>query len=195
MQDENADRRVQRTRKHLRSALVQLIMERGYDMLTIQDITDKANLGRSTFYLHYQSKDELLLDHHAEMREHFKLTTLTREELLSDEPQQQVITFLNLLTESRSMYFALRAAKDADVIMRGVREQMTANLRDSLLTIFPNIQPKIPLDVLTEYIIGAQLSLINWWMNERTAYDAPQLAKMLHQLQRAAICDAYRAEC
>ena len=68
MQDENADRRVQRTRKLLRSALVQLIMERGYDVLTIQDITDKANLGRTTFYLHYQSKDEVLLDHHAEMR-------------------------------------------------------------------------------------------------------------------------------
>ena len=191
MQDESTDRRVERTRKNLRSALVQLIMERGYDAVTIQDITDKANVGRTTFYLHYQSKDDLLLDHHAEMRSHLNLTTLSREQLMSDEPQAQVVNFLHLLTETRNMYFALRSAKDADIIMRGVREQMTGTLQDSLNAIFPDTQPKIPLDVLTEYIIGAQLSLINWWMNEHTPYDASQLATMLHQLQRVAVCEAY----
>ena len=56
------DRRVQRTRKLLRDALMNLIMEDGYDAISIQDITEKANLGRATFYLHFKDKDELLLD-------------------------------------------------------------------------------------------------------------------------------------
>ena len=56
------DRRVQRTRKLLRDALMSLIMEDGYDAVSIQDITEKANLGRATFYLHFKDKDELLLD-------------------------------------------------------------------------------------------------------------------------------------
>jgi len=56
------DRRVQRTRKLLRESLMALILEEGYDAISIQDITDKANLGRATFYLHFKDKDELLLD-------------------------------------------------------------------------------------------------------------------------------------
>src|SRR5690349_11429109 len=54
------DPRVIRTRQMLRDALIALILERGYDAISIQDITDKAGLRRATFYLHYKDKDELL---------------------------------------------------------------------------------------------------------------------------------------
>ncbi len=54
------DRRVQRTRKLLRESMMALILEEGYDAISIQDITDKANLGRATFYLHFKDKDEVL---------------------------------------------------------------------------------------------------------------------------------------
>ena len=56
------DRRVQRTRKILRESLLELILDQGYDDVSIQDITQRANLGRATFYLHYKEKDELLQD-------------------------------------------------------------------------------------------------------------------------------------
>jgi AcrR family transcriptional regulator len=54
------DRRVQRTRELLQKALIELISERGYDAITIQDIVDHANVGRTTFYLHYNSQDVAL---------------------------------------------------------------------------------------------------------------------------------------
>jgi hypothetical protein len=56
------DRRIQKTKKYLAEALVQLIAEKGYEEVTIQDIIDKANVGRSTFYAHYESKEQLLLN-------------------------------------------------------------------------------------------------------------------------------------
>ena len=62
------DRRVERTRELLQKALIDLIPERGYDAITIQDIVDRANVGRTTFYLHYNSKDELFMrsrSHHS----------------------------------------------------------------------------------------------------------------------------------
>jgi AcrR family transcriptional regulator len=194
MQDEKIDRRVQRTRQMLRGALVQLIKEKGYDMVTIQDITERANLGRTTFYLHYQTKEDLLFDHHAEMSAHFSLSIFTRDELLGDTPQPQLIKFLQLLTENRPMYHTIRAAKDSAFLLRGIREQIVSNLQDSLEAIFPNIEPKIPLDVLTTYIIGAQLSLIQWWMTTHTPHNAVQIATMLHHLQQTAICDAYQLQ-
>jgi AcrR family transcriptional regulator len=58
------DKRVQRTRELLEKALIELINEQGYDAVTVQDIVNRANLGRTTFYLHYQSKDELFMSCH-----------------------------------------------------------------------------------------------------------------------------------
>ena len=55
------DRRIQRTRALLLSALLDLIVERGYEELTVQDIVDRANVGRSTFYKHFLDKRALLL--------------------------------------------------------------------------------------------------------------------------------------
>jgi hypothetical protein len=56
------DRRVLRTRAALRQALMELIREKGYEALTVEEITQHANLGRATFYLHYRDKDDLLLE-------------------------------------------------------------------------------------------------------------------------------------
>jgi len=55
------DRRTQKTKKYLAAALVELILEKGYDTITIQEIIDRANVGRSTFYSHYESKEQLLV--------------------------------------------------------------------------------------------------------------------------------------
>ena len=56
------DRRTRRTRRSLREALFALILEKGYDAVTIEHITERADLGRTTFYLHYRDKEDLLLE-------------------------------------------------------------------------------------------------------------------------------------
>src|SRR5436190_12597876 len=58
---ETMDRRVQRTEDVLHQALISLMIEKGYEVITVQDIIDRANVGRSTFYTHYTGKQELLL--------------------------------------------------------------------------------------------------------------------------------------
>lgn len=55
------DRRTQKTKKYLAAALKELIVEKGYDDITVQDIIDRANVGRSTFYSHYENKEQLLV--------------------------------------------------------------------------------------------------------------------------------------
>ena len=60
MPQNKVDRRVQKTRKLLQDALIELVAEKGYESITIQEILDKANVGRSTFYAHFQDKDQLL---------------------------------------------------------------------------------------------------------------------------------------
>ncbi len=62
------DRRIQKTKKLLFDALMELILEKGYDGITVQDIIDKANVGRSTFYSHFENKEQLLYGSHQELR-------------------------------------------------------------------------------------------------------------------------------
>ncbi|MCB0097425.1 MAG: TetR/AcrR family transcriptional regulator, partial [Caldilineaceae bacterium] len=64
------DRRIQKTRRALQDALLTLIVERRYDKITVQDILDRANVGRSTFYAHYRDKDDLLLGDFAGAMQH-----------------------------------------------------------------------------------------------------------------------------
>jgi len=55
------DRRIQKTQRALREALTSLIGEKPYDDIAVKEILDRANVGRSTFYMHFRDKDELLL--------------------------------------------------------------------------------------------------------------------------------------
>ena len=60
MGSRKVDRRIQRTRQLLEDALIALILEKGYDKITVQNIFDQANAGRSTFYSHSLDKDDLM---------------------------------------------------------------------------------------------------------------------------------------
>src|SRR6516165_5904912 len=67
---ETMDRRVQRTQDVLHQALMSLIIEKGYEVITVQDIIDRANVGRSTFYTHYVGKQDLLRAGLKHLKEH-----------------------------------------------------------------------------------------------------------------------------
>ncbi|MCL4251535.1 MAG: TetR/AcrR family transcriptional regulator [Anaerolineae bacterium] len=191
MPDEKTDRRVQRTRDLLKRALMQLVYEKGYDAVTIQDIVERANLGRTTFYSHYQSKDDLILDHYAEHAHGFVRRRFSRDDLLGETPSPEFERYLRSMADGKTIYLTITRAKDADVIMRAIRRLMTDNLRESLVAALPETAPSLPVDVLTNYIVGAQLALMDWWLTSRTPYAASDMARMLHQLQRAALRDAF----
>jgi len=61
MKEKKKDRRVERTRELLSRALLSLIPEKGFDAVTVQDVIDRANVGRSTFYTHFVDKEDLLI--------------------------------------------------------------------------------------------------------------------------------------
>jgi AcrR family transcriptional regulator len=188
------DRRVQRTRQLLHTALVELVQEKGFDAITIQDITERANLGRTTFYLHYLGKEELMLDHHATLADMLGLKQLTRADLLAEEPPPGLVTFLTLVAENPRFYEALVQARGADLILRGVREQMMANLEGNLHAAFPGLEPTMPMALLKPYLINAQLAFVDWWVRSAAPYTPHQLATTIHQLQRSLLRDVYRLE-
>src|SRR5215467_2339104 len=86
------DRRVQRTHDVLHRALMSLIIEKGYEVITVQDIIDRANVGRSTFYTHYVGKQDLLRKGLTHLKE--QLLTHQRAARASKRtPTEQVFAF------------------------------------------------------------------------------------------------------
>ena len=189
------DRRTQRTREQLQKALMELIAERGYDAITIQDIVDRAELGRTTFYLHYNSKDELFMSCHEAIIKEFHLGLihpLTRDELLSPQMPPQMAASYQHLEDGRALLYPIFQGKDSQIILRQIRDRSAREIEANLRRVFGEAESKVPLDMLANYLVGAQIALMQWWLEKkRTLSTSKNLAETLHCLQRAAIRDAF----
>ena len=142
------DRRVQRTRELLQKALIELISERGYDAITIQDIVDRANVGRTTFYLHYSSKDELLISCHEAMVSEFHFGpfySLSRDELLSPEAPPGMTSAYRHLEDARARLYPI--FQDKDMILRRIRDWSAQEIEANLRAAFAEADSTIPFRV------------------------------------------------
>jgi AcrR family transcriptional regulator len=188
------DRRVQRTRELLQKALIELIGERGYDAITIQDIVDRANIGRTTFYLHYNSKDELFMSCHESIVSKFHiglLHPLFRDELLSPEVPPEMTSAYKHLEEGRALLYPIFQGKDSQLILRQIRDRSAREIETNLRSVFAESDSTVPLDILANYLAGAQIAVMQWWLEKRRPHTADRLSLTIHRLQRAAIRDAF----
>ena len=188
------DRRVERTRELLQKALIELISERGYDAITIQDIVNRANLGRTTFYLHYNSKDELFMSCHETIVSKFHIGLfhpLSREELLSDEIPPNMTSAYQHLEEGRALLYPIFQGRDSQLMLRQIRDRSAREIETNLRATFAEAKSAIPLDMLANYLAGAQIALMQWWLEKRRPYTPAILTQVFHRLQRAAIRDAF----
>jgi AcrR family transcriptional regulator len=187
------DRRVQRTRELLQKALVELMGERGYGDITIQEIVTRANVGRTTFYSHYKSKNALFMSCHEAVVSEFHVGPhqLSKEEWLSPEtPPGMIVAYRHLLDE-RVLLSPIFKGEESLPLLRRIRERSAQDIAASLRAAFPKTRSTIPIDVLANYLAGAQTALVQWWLEKHQRYTPEELAQTVHRVQRAAIREAF----
>src|SRR5688572_16979798 len=91
---QRGERQAQRTKEALESAFVQLTREKNYDAITINEIIERANTGRSTFYRYFQSKADILLSLHEGIFARFSFGLASAADWLADEPPSSLVRFL-----------------------------------------------------------------------------------------------------
>jgi AcrR family transcriptional regulator len=192
----DTDRRVQRTRELLQRSLIEQIGERDYDAITIQEIVDRANVGRTTFYQHYTSKDDLLISCHEYIISEFRFSPrrthpLTRQELLSPEAPQGLIAAYQHVQEAWGKLYPIFQGKDGALILRRIRDLSAQEIETNLRAVFTKMDSHIPLEMLSNYLAGAQLALVQWWLEKHRPHSAEILAQTFQRLQSAAIRDAF----
>lgn len=160
-----ADRRVEKTKRALFEALVELMVEKGYEAISVADIAERANVGRSTFYAHYADKEDLLQESLQGLRQH--LTTATPPRQKADVPVHPALAFslpmLLHVQEVRDLFCAL-AGKQQGAPVHSQLHVMLADLVQEALDA-ENIATAQPSVLMAEAIVGGFLSVATWWMN------------------------------
>ena len=179
------DRRVARTRALLQDALIALIPERGYAAITVEDICNKADVGRSTFYTHYVSKDELrnaTIDTHLRSLNHKRLSA-------SQAADGRLFTFSLPMFEHahafRSLHHALLSGS-GDSIHDELRERIQGVVRAELVE-RSIANTEIPVEFAVQFIAGAFLSVLGWWTAADTGLTPTQADAFFQTMLRQAV--------
>ncbi len=180
------DRRIQKTRALLHEALFSLIVEKNYESIVVNDILDRANVGRSTFYSHFDSKDELLVSGMRDMLQSIHPSGL----LASAKPHEQIIWFSLPIFEHIDEH---RRASVADIRPRGgaiIHEHLHKVLAELIADgVTKHLQNRrktaaqIPSDVVVQHIASTFILVMNWWLEKKH----PLPPKEINELFKALI--------
>ena len=185
------DRRVQRTRKLLRDALMALILENGYDAVTIQDITNRANLGRATFYLHYRDKEELLLSSLQEIFDEL-VATVERDmpglSMLNDDNLPGLVAFQHAAAH-RDLYRVMLSGQAAAKVEHRIRDYLAEVIKRRIIALVPEDKLPVPVDLLAQHYAGSMLALIEWWLGHDMPYTVEYMAQTLRRLTGPLLMD------
>ncbi|MFN8457385.1 MAG: TetR/AcrR family transcriptional regulator [Anaerolineae bacterium] len=186
------NRQAHRTQMALKTAFIELLQELNYEAITIENIADRANVGRSTFYRHYNSKPDLLLSWHEDIFKGLDLGHYTPLQWLSDEPPAQLTAFFERMRNSRMPLHNF--GKDGAYVLRRIGGIFTRQIEVNLGQSFPDKKIDIPLGLVAQSIAGLYVWIFQWWITEHPPYTAEQMAVYTHRMMRGIISTATNRE-
>ncbi|MBC8077163.1 MAG: TetR/AcrR family transcriptional regulator [Chloroflexales bacterium] len=180
MKQAKTDRRAQRTRQLLNTALVELMLEKRYAAITVQDILERANIGRSTFYTHIYDKDDLLLNDVAALIErlipHIDQAHGSHAHLLPS------LALFEHVDEHRALYTALARGHMLEAVFKAVQAQLVAHIERTLATLPQPFGCTVPPAAVATHLASSLLTLLRWWIDTDAPYTPAQMEAMFQQL-------------
>lgn len=192
------DRRVARPRAMLQQAHISLILEKGYEAITVEDIYNAANVGRSTFYAHYTSKDDL----RRSGLQHLRRELVDRQKAARPKPgnigDRSLGFSLAMFGHARDhidLYRALVGGRGG-VVALGTMRQI---LSDLVCNEFPTTVEKksvdvIPREVVVQHVVGAFMAVMTWWLDGGAKLPPHRIDAMFRSLATEGIKVQFEAE-
>ena len=184
----NGDVRVRRTRQTIQEALIHLMVEKGYQAITVQDIADRAQINRSTFYRHYLDKEDLLSQYMDEV------TGVTFKDDVADEFDDQrtgiptgLVKLLNHIQNFRAFYRIMLSANGHPLVSDRLRRKIENRFRGRLTKDTAVDSKTAFLEMRLRYISGAGIGAILWWVENDTPSTSEELASWISQLSAAVL--------
>ena len=171
------DRRVKRTQKALARALISLTLEKGYEAITIRDITDQAEIGYATFFRHYHDKDALLKD----------VLDVVLDELTSlltvpmNEANHKIIGTLvfRYAQEHNEVILVLLSSQGSSTLVRHMIEAGTQSVFNQNI---PLAESHVPPEIAANHLVTSTISLIQWWVEHEMPYPPEEMGVIYQEL-------------
>ena len=177
----NPDRRIARTREMLMNALSALMIEKRYDDITVQDILDRANVGRSTFYAHFQDKEDLAMANLFHI-----LDSLARAMEKENSDPQHYLPGRDLfehIREHYSMFKAMTSGRGLDLFFQKGQEYWSERVALRLQAmLLKGQESSVPIPILAHYVSGMYVTLLKWWIDNKMPYTSDRMAEIVEQL-------------
>ncbi len=184
---DKVDRRVRRTRTSLHKALISLALEKNYDSITVQEVLDRADVGRSTFYTHFQSMDEVLISGPQELRG--ILSSALEQQRKSAKRHECVIAFSRAMFEHaygyRNVYFALLNTRAWPIVRRSLQEILEELIQRECkaeIAKLKTAKSEVPVDLFIHYLTAAFFAVLMWWMDRRSRLTPAQIDEVFRSL-------------
>jgi AcrR family transcriptional regulator len=189
------DRRVARTRAMLQQAHISLILEKGYEATTVEDICDAANVGRSTFYAHYTSKDDLRRSGLENLR---RLLVDRQNEALAtagdirDRSLSFSLTMFEHARDHIDLYRALVGGRGGAVALGAIRQILSDLVRNELAAIGNQKSADvITRELVVQYVVGAFMAVMTWWLDGGAKLPPHRIDAMFRRLATEGIMPLY----
>jgi AcrR family transcriptional regulator len=184
------DRRTARTQKALHRALMSLIVSKGYEATTVQDIIDEADVGRSTFYSHFTSKEDLLRSGFATLRNELERARLAAASA-HGEPLAFSLAFLQHVNEYRHIYRSLLGARGRTVADQELRRVLWDTVSNDLPRLGED--EALPRELCVQFVVDSFLGVVGWWFERRRKLQPAEVDAIFRSLVLEGLGPALRA--
>ena len=185
------DRRIQRTQQLLRSALLSLIQERGFEALSVQDIIDRANVGRATFYAHFESKEDLLASGIEELRaslETYQRQGLAQPKAVDDRLFAFSLELFAHANAHRDVFQAMVGKRSGAVIQQLLQKMLVDLVRTEVSPIRgKGAAGSMPIEAAVQFIGGGLFGLLMWWGNGKMRMPVEDVNALFRRLAIPAV--------
>lgn len=187
MTEKSIDRRVNRTRSQLQRALLSLISEKSYESITVEEICEAADVGRSTFYAHYTGKDELkrsgIDDHLRRLLVKHQLGAKDRSGGAADRRFGFSLAMFEHARDHKELYRALAGNRGGTIALGSIRHLLSDFIRNELrLAEREDAADAIPREVAVQYAVGAYMALLTWWLDAGARIPPEKMDQMFQRM-------------
>lgn len=176
------DRRAARTRRALHQALMSLILSKGYDTISVSDIVEAADIGRSTFYAHYTGKEDLLRSGFQVLRR--ELEEARRQEEGSEAAADLPLSFSLAMFEHAGKYRdaarALVGGRGGVIVQSEIRRALASVVRKDVARLRQD--DTIPGELRIQFVVGAFLTVLDWWLERKPGLSPGEVDAMFRRL-------------
>lgn len=181
MDQEKKDRRTKKTRQLLRGALLALLKEKRYNEISVQDIIERADVARSTFYVHYVDKDDLLTGGYGIFAENLDHQVSAHPEAGSDSAFSARLWFEHVQAQSDILKII---AKDPamDLAMKTLRTIIHRSVQQGMKTHHQVEHAAVPMSMIVDYLTDSLMTLIKWWVTDGMKRTPKQMDELFQRL-------------